>query len=71
MYLSFMFSDINSFLSYHAETHTETKTHTKTLTSTLIVLPFAKTQLLVQQQMCRYTVPWALFEESMSPTQIS
>ena len=21
--------------------------------------------------MCRYTVPWALFEESMPPTQIS
>ena len=22
---------------------------------------------LVQQQVCRYTVPWALFEESMPP----
>ena len=26
---------------------------------------------IVQQQVCRYTVPWALFEESMPPTQIS
>ena len=25
---------------------------------------------IVQQQMCRYTVPWALFEKSMPPAQL-
>ena len=30
-----------------------------------------KVLYILQQQVCRYTVPWALFEESMPPTQIS